>query len=393
MRNSSGIIKALLLGIAFLCSGSIWSATEVNVAKAGTLSALLQDVTLEKELKLSGSINGTDVKFIRELLTAGKITKLDLAEVRIVKGGVAYNESYTTSNDVLGDYMFADCSRLTACVLPKTITSIGRYAFSKTGLREADIPNSVTRLGGACFADCNSLNTVVIGSKVAKLEQAVFYNSSNIRYANVKPKTPPSLDAYIFTARPTIRVYQSVLDEYKASDWKQYGTITGTLDRFYPEENEDSSTIVNQLYNTWFEDAACTQLKDEYKSMTDEQLTTSMREGGMPGYMVGIALKLKNEDWAAYEQDFRIHSYNAYSDAYYWNNKLRSTGGSYMGNPTGIYTKGDEPLYVFVDSDVPADATLYMAGCTGNDLVTSAKQGKMLKKGLNVVDGHDNALF
>ena len=393
MRNSSGIIKALLLGIAFLCSGSIWSATDVNVAKAGTLSALLQDVTLEKELKLSGSINGTDVKFIRELLTAGKITKLDLAEVRIVKGGVAYNESYTTSNDVLGDYMFADCSRLTACVLPKTITSIGRYAFSKTGLREADIPNSVTRLGGACFADCNSLNTVVIGSKVAKLEQAVFYNSSNIRYANVKPKTPPSLDAYIFTARPTIRVYQSVLDEYKASDWKQYGTITGTLDRFYPEENEDSSTIVNQLYNTWFEDAACTQLKDEYKSMTDEQLTTSMREGGMPGYMVGIALKLKNEDWAAYEQDFRIHSYNAYSDAYYWNNKLRSTGGSYMGNPTGIYTKGDEPLYVFVDSDVPADATLYMAGCTGNDLVTSAKQGKMLKKGLNVVDGHDNALF
>ena len=89
MRNSSGIIKALLLGIAFLCSGSIWSATDVNVAKAGTLSALLQDVTLEKELKLSGSINGTDVKFIRELLTAGKITKLDLAEVRIVKGGVA----------------------------------------------------------------------------------------------------------------------------------------------------------------------------------------------------------------------------------------------------------------------------------------------------------------
>ena len=393
MKNSKGIIKALFLGIAFLCSESTWSATEVNVTKAGTLSTLLQDVTLETELKLTGSINGTDVKYIRELLTAGKVTKLDLAEVRIVKGGVAYNESYTTANDVLGDYMFANCSKLIACVLPANITSIGRYAFSHSGIREVDIPNSVTRLGHASFADCNSLTKVVIGSKVSFLEQAVFYNSSKISNAYVKPKTPPTLDAYIFTASPTIRVYKSVLDEYKASSWKQYGTISGTLDRYYPDENNDSSDIVNEKASTWFEDFACTQLKAEYQAMTDEDLTTSMKAGDMPGYMVDIALKLKNGDWAAYEQDFRIHNYNAYSDAYYWNNKLRSTGGSYMGNPTGIYTKGDEPLYVFVDSDVPTDATLYIAGCAGNDLVTSAKQGKMLKKGLNVVDGKENSLF
>ena len=393
MKNSKGIIKALFLGIAFFCSESTWSATEVNVAKAGTLSTLLQDVTLETELKLTGSINGTDVKYIRELLTAGKVTKLDLAEVRIVKGGVAYNESYTTANDVLGDYMFANCSKLIACVLPANITSIGRYAFSHSGIREVDIPNSVTRLGHASFADCNSLTKVVIGSKVSFLEQAVFYNSSKISNAYVKPKTPPTLDAYIFTASPTIRVYKSVLDEYKASSWKQYGTISGTLDRYYPDENNDSSEIVNEKASTWFEDFACTQLKAEYQAMTDEDLTMAMKAGDMPGYMVDIALKLKNGDWAAYEQDFRIHNYNAYSDAYYWNNKLRSTGGSYMGNPTGIYTKGDEPLYVFVDSDVPTDATLYIAGCAGNDLVTSAKQGKMLKKGLNVVDGKENSLF
>ena len=393
MKNSRRIMQALILGIAFLCSVNVLAVTEVDITKAGTLSQLLQDLTIEKELKLSGSINGTDVKYIRELLTAGKVTKLDLSEVRIVKGGVAYNDSYTTANDVLGDYMFADCSKLTNCVLPKTITSIGRYAFSHSGLREADIPNSVTKLGHASFADCNSLTTVVIGSKVSRLEQAVFYNSSNIRYANVKPKTPPSLDAYIFTARPTIRVYQSVLDEYKASDWKQYGTITGTLDRYYPDETVDSSSVVNEKYGIWFEDVACTQLKAEYHSVTDEQLTASMKEGGMPSYMIAIALKLKNEDWAAYEKDFRIHSYNAFSDAVYWNSKLRSTGGSYMGNPTGIYTKGDEPLYVFVDNDIPNDATLYIAGCAGNDLVTSAKQGKMLKKGLNVVDGKENSLF
>ena len=393
MKTSRRIIKALLSSIAFLCSVSVWSATEVNVTKAGTLSKLVQDITLEKELKLTGSINGTDVKFIRELLIAGTVTKLNLQEVRIVKGGVAYYESNTTTNDVLGDYMFADCSKLINCVLPANITSIGKYAFSHSGLKGVDIPNSVTKLGHASFADCNSLTTVVIGRKVARLDQAVFYNSSKIQYAYVKPKTPPSLDAYIFTARPTIRVYKSVLTDYKASDWNQYGTITGTLDRYYPEEDNDSSTIVNEKYGTWFEDFACTQLKAEYNAMSDEELTIAMREDGMPSYMISIALKLKNEDWGAYEQDFRIHSYKAYSDAYYWNNKMKSTGGSYMGNPTGIYTKGDEPLYVFVDNDIPKDATLYIAGCAGNDLVTSSKQGKMLNKGLNVVDGKDNSLF
>lgn len=393
MKTSERIIKALLSGIAFIYTLNAWSVTEINVSKAGTLSTLMQDMTFDRELKLSGSINGTDVKYIRELLTAGKVTRLNLQEIKIVKGGEAYYESYTTTNDVLGDYMFANCSKLTVCVLPANITSIGKYAFSHSGLKEVDIPNSVNRLGHASFADCNSLTKVVIGSKVSFLEQAVFYNSSNISNAYVKPKTPPTLDAYIFTAKPTIRVYASVLDEYKASSWKQYGTISGTLDRYYPDESNDSSDIVNEKASIWFEDIACTQLKAEYQAMTDDDLTTAMKDGDMPSYMVDIALKLKNEDWAAYEQDFRIHSYNAYSDAYYWNNKMRSTGGSYMGNPTGIYTKGDEPLYVFVDSDIPSDATLYIAGCAGNDLVTSAKQGKMLKKGLNVVDGKENSLF
>ena len=396
MKTNKRTIKALLSGIAFLCSLNTWSLTEINVSNAGTLPSLMQNLTFDKDLKLTGSINGTDVKYIRELLTAGKVTQLDLHDVRIVKGGEAYNESYTTSDDVLGDYMFANCAKLTACVLPARITSIGRYAFSHSGITEVIIPNGVTRLGHASFADCTSLTKVVIGSKVSFLEQAVFYNSPKIVSAYVKPKTPPTLDAYIFTTNPVISVYADVQEEYMASTWKQYakgGVINGDLENYYPDENNDSCDIVNENSGTWFEDAACTQLKSAYQAMSDDELTASMKAGYMPGYMISIALKLKNEQWAKYEQDFRIHNYKPYSDAGYWNNKLRCTGGSFMGNPTGIFTKGDEPLYVFVDSDVPEGATLYIAGCNNNDLVTSAKQGKMLRKGLTVVNGKDAALF
>ena len=385
------MFRFLLLGIACFLTTNVWSADTIHVATAGTLSSLMG--TTGKQLKLTGFINGSDVKFLREQINGGKITALDLSEVRIVSGGVAYNESYTTKNDVLGDYMFADCSKLRTIILPTTITSIGRYAFSKTGISKVDIPNTVTILGGACFADCNSLTTVVIGSRVSKLEQAVFYNSSSIKTAYVKPKTPPALAAYIFTASPTIRVYSSALDDYKASAWNQYGSLIGKLENYYPEEETDSSAIVNEKASMWFEDVACTELKAEYKAMSDEELTQSMTEGGMPAFMRDIALKLKNETWTKYEKDFRVHDYRVYSDASYWNSKLKTTGGSYMGNPTGIYTKGYEPLYVFVDADVPTGATLYIDGCAGNDLISSAKSGRMLKKGLNIIDGKENALF
>ena len=386
----NGIFRVMMVGIVSFFSMSVWSADTIHVATAGTLSSLFG--TASSTLKLTGFINGSDVKFLREKISAGKVRRLDLADVRIVSGGDAYNESYTTTNDVLGDYMFADCSRLNTITLPTTITSIGRYAFSHSGITKVEIPDGVTRLAWAAFADCNSLTSVVIGKKVSHLEQAVFYNSSSISLVYAKPKTPPSLDAYIFTASPTIRVYSSVLEDYKASSWNQYGSLVGNLENYYPEES-DSSDVVNNLAGNFFEDVACTELKAEYKAMSDEELTSSLVAAGMPSYMIPISLKLKNEDWEAYEKDFRIHNYNAYSDASYWNGKLKTTGGSYMGNPTGIYAADDNPLYVFVDSDIPSDATLYMAGCAGNDLVTNAKQGKMLKKGLNVVDGSPGALY
>ena len=395
------VFRYLLVGLACcLLSLNVWSADTIHVATAGTLASLLE--TPQRQVKITGFINGSDVKYLREKITAGKITRLDLEEVHIVAGGEAYNENYTTTKDVLGDYMFANCSKLTVITLPTSITAIGRYAFSKTGITKVDIPNSVTTLGGAAFADCNSLKTVVIGSRVSKLEQAVFYNSSSITTVSAKPKTPPALDAYIFTASPTIRVYSSVLAEYKTSKWGQYGTLVGKLENYYPEENADLSSILGELATDYFEDAACTQLKPEYQAMSDEELTglvmTTVKgqqttDNGQLSMFIEILLKVKNDNWAAYEKEFRIHSYKAYSDASYWNNKLRSTGGSFMGNPTGIYTTGYDSLYVFVDTDVPSGATLYIAGCQGNDLVTSAKQGKMLHKGLNIVDGRENALY
>ncbi len=379
-----------LLLLAVVCFGvtGVKAVTTVNVETAGTLSTLL--TTTETQLKVTGFINGTDVKYLRELIDNGKVTTLDLGEVKIVSGGEAYYNDYTTENDVIGTSMFKGCSKLRNIVLPEVYT-IAATAFSNSGLQKVDIPNSVTKLGGDAFAYCSSLATVVIGKRVKTLDQGVFY-SSPVKHAYVKMATPPATPAYLFSSNPTIHVYSDVLDSYKASSWKNYGTITGKLEDTYPKE-KDPIDIIKESFPGYFEDAACSQLKSEYQTMSDEELTAAMTSVGMPASMIAVALKIKNNTWAPYEQYFRVHSYQAYSDASYWSSKLMSTGGCYMGNPTGIYSADQSPLYVFVDSDIPEDATLYITGCTGNTLIYSATSGTKLTKGLNIIEGQKDALY
>ena len=391
-NNIKGIMKLLLAAISCFVSSTLWSKTEVNVETAGTLSSLL--TTTEKELKVTGFINGTDIKYIRSLVTAGKVTSLDWADVRIVSGGDAYNESFMTSNDVVGEKMFYNCSKLQAMVLPITATSIRNNAFAGTGLKAIDIPNSVRSVGEDAFAYCNSLTTVVIGKKVNQLSKGVFYGSA-VSKAYVKPMTPPAISSYLFGSKVIMYVYKDALADYKASlAWKEYfSNIYGTLANYYPEEPEEGDAV-SELCSNFFEDAACTQLKSEYQTMSDEDLSAAFTSAGMPEYMVGIALKVKNNSWADYEQEFRIHSYKAYSDAKYWNDKLWSRAASYMGNPTGILAQSySDQLYVFVDNDVPADATLYIAGIGVDKMINSAKTGQKLKKGLNIIDGDADKLY
>jgi len=393
MKRNSFTKYCKLLLAAILCllpAINVWSLTEIHVETAGTLSSLL--TSTDRQLKLTGFINGSDIKFLREQINAGKVTSLDWSDVRIVAGGEAYTGSYTTANDIIGENMFYQCSKLQAMVLPTTVTSIQKNAFANTGLKSIDIPNSVRSVGEDAFAYCSSLATVVIGKKVSQLSKGSFYNSS-VTKAYVKPITPPSPPSYLFSSSPRIYVYKEALADYKELGWNSYGILYGTLANYYPQE-PDEGDYISELCATFFEDAACTQLKAEYQVMSDTELTSAMTEVGLPEQMTAIALKIKNNTWAAYEQEFRIHSYKAYSDANYWDDKFWTHCGSYMGNPTGIYVQSEgTQLYVFVDDDVPSDATLYIAGIGIDKMFNTGKTGQKLKKGLNIIDGEADKLY
>ena len=153
--------------------------TIVTLTEAGTMKKLLGDDYLNiTSLKVLGSINGDDVYYIRKMLGGnnfsevdrGKLTTLDLSEALIEEGGEWYYDNGTsatyddcyTSNNVIGNYMFAGCTNLENIVLPNNITSIGQQAFAGCKLSSIEIPKSVTYIGDRAFWYCNSITSVYI---------------------------------------------------------------------------------------------------------------------------------------------------------------------------------------------------------------------------------------
>lgn len=383
-----------ILSYILMVSWMFWTALSVNaetvdVQTPGTLSTLLSSSTTEVTIK--GSINGSDVKYLRQLINEENLTALDLSETNFVSGGDAYYENYTTIDGVMSDFMFAECANLKSIILPNTIKQINQRVCTKTGLTTIVIPDNITTVGMDAFSYCYDMTSATIGEKVTYLGQGVFYQSK-LKDVYVKPLTPPSINSYEFSYNPSFHVYQSALTDYQSSDWKDFGTFVEDLNETYPYV-PNPEEIVQIKFLNYFEDFACTVLKSEFANKSDEELSTLMKSDSLSIPLINIALKVKNNLWNPYEKDFRIHSYNPYSDANYWHKKLKCQDGSYMGNPTGIYSASNDTIYLFVDQDVPSDATLYFAGCTDNNLISSAKSGTKLKKGLNIIEGEENAIY
>ena len=162
----------------------------IKLEEAGTLPSKIGDTKKYKitNLKIMGEINGTDLRFIREMAgcdykgmgTEGKLVTLDLSEAKIVEGGDFYygyydyydhhSYYYTTSDDVIGDYAFSGCSSLTSLTLPSSVTSIGGHAFEKcSGLTSLTIPSGVTTIDYYAFADCRGLTSLTLPSSVTSI--------------------------------------------------------------------------------------------------------------------------------------------------------------------------------------------------------------------------------
>ena len=211
----------------------------IKLDKAGTLPNRIGSTKkyLITNLKIIGEINGTDLRMIRDMAgrrdlqynkgntTSGKLSKLDLSEAKIVKGGDYYccyydmydreDELYYTSDNSLGSYTFKDCSGLTSVKIPSNVTSIGWYAFSDcSGLTSITIPSSVTYIGEHAFENCSGLTSVTIPSSVTKIGVRAFDGCSGLTSLAI-PSSVTKIDNYAFygcTGLTSVTIHSSVTE-------------------------------------------------------------------------------------------------------------------------------------------------------------------------------------
>ena len=159
------------------------SVRTVNVTTAGTLSQSISsdDMSSITELTITGPLNGTDLRLIREMAgsdikgvpTNGKLQKLDLSGATIVDGGDAYIDlegqciyldkektqalygfiagAKTSVANMFGDYLFAGCQQLQSIKTPTSLSTIGERVFAGSGLASIELNSGLTAINYCAF--------------------------------------------------------------------------------------------------------------------------------------------------------------------------------------------------------------------------------------------------
>lgn len=139
-------------------------------------------------------------------------------------------------------------------------------------------------------------------------------------------------------------------------------------------------------FKSFFTDAACTELADAYKGMTDNELTAALTAAGVASTTLqGIALKVKNNSWDKWEKIFRTREVAPYSSPETWQGILKfGYYYTHLSNPTGIWGSTNNLMYIFVGNDIPDGASVKVRMVSATD--SQGEDLGALKKGLNIIN-------
>lgn len=151
---------------------SYFSGTTINLGYPGHLPDILNPQEYNSsEISISGPMDGSDFKVLRTLLGAtttsgqspilNRNISVDISDVAITEGGLTYDNSRQTIENVITTGLFANCENLVEISLPFSATEMQRNAFSGCAkLKSITIPAGIKTLLPS--SDCEALESIEV---------------------------------------------------------------------------------------------------------------------------------------------------------------------------------------------------------------------------------------
>ena len=189
---------------------------------AGELSNVLSGITLTNinALKVTGTLNETDFKYIRENLTALEVLDLSGTNMTVFPNRALafYNGENTTLKEVIlpeglisiEEAAFANCTALEKLNVPYTVNTIGRWILENTKVTSFTIPQVVTEIPASCFYG-SAITTINIPPSVKTIGNWAFQNAKLTEV--VIPSSVTSIGKWAFGCENGNPALQSVIIE------------------------------------------------------------------------------------------------------------------------------------------------------------------------------------
>lgn len=184
---------------------------------------------------------------------------------------------------VIGNSAFRECNSINSIVLPATISSIGenafycksignlgtttglksalnsisfkgsvssehelsigKYAFSGTGITEIALPNSTRSIGSSAFSDCIYLKSIDFGENIQILSSSIFYNCYELDVITLSLKNLQTIDSSCFNGAP-LTVNINLTNETSSLT---YSKLSLSDVDFLASKNADGTYILHRL--------------------------------------------------------------------------------------------------------------------------------------------------
>lgn len=86
----------------------------------------------------------------------------------------------------IGNYAFHNTINLEIINLPDSISIIGQYAFSGSGIESIKIPNNIKTIQLYAFFECKKLHSVENMQNITKIEDLAFYNCCVLKHIDIQ---------------------------------------------------------------------------------------------------------------------------------------------------------------------------------------------------------------